>query len=73
MRGRQANQERDVDGIQCFRDIPILQFLRNRKEGQNEEAVILGFITKVRDTPLRQRVVLPIPANVVRFEALKPV
>ena len=33
MCGRQTNQERDVDGIQSFRNIPILQFLRNRKEG----------------------------------------
>ena len=73
MRRRQTNQERDVDGIQSFRYIPILQLLRNRKEGENEETVILGFITKVRDAPLCQRIVLPVPADVVRFESLKPV
>ena len=73
MCGRETNQERDFDGIQSLRNIPILQFLRNRKEGQNEETVILGFITQVRDAPLRQRIVLPIPADVVRFESLKPV
>ena len=72
MRRGQSNQERNVNWIQRFSCLAPLQFLSDSEERQDIEPLVFGFVAQIRNALFCQRIVAPVPADIVRFEALQP-
>ena len=70
--GRQTHKQGNVNGIECLGHLAALQLLGDGKEGEDIETLILRLIAEIGDALLCQRIVLVVPADVVRFEALEP-
>ena len=71
--GRQTHKQVNVNGIECLGHLAALQLLGDGKEGEDIETLILRLIAEIGDALLCQRIVLVVPADVVRFEALEPI
>ena len=50
-----------------------LQLLCDGEEGEHIETLIFGLIPQVGNALLGQRILLVVPADVIRFEALEPI
>ena len=72
MRRGQSDQERDVNRIQRFSCLAPLQFLGDSEERQDIEPLVFGFVAQIRNALFCQRIVAPVPADIVRFESLQP-
>ena len=69
---RQADQERDIQGIQRFRDGVVFQLFGDRKKRQDKESVVHRLVPAIRDPAFRERVVLVLPYQVIRPEPGRP-
>ena len=69
MRGRKANQERDVKFLIRLHDPIQLQLFGDGKKREHIESIVLRLVPQVRDSLLCQRVIFTVPENTVRLNA----